>query len=329
VDEVQEFGRRVPGAHSEADEAAARAPRLRTTAGSVEFDTRPWLMGIVNATPDSFSDIRGQQTLEQQVALARELLSAGARIIDIGGESGVTNRPQVDPAEEIARVVPLIERVTHDLDAVVSVDTYKPAVAKAAIDAGAAIVNDVSGLRDPALAELCAATGAGLVVMHTRAAPKQRRHDPNLDGRMVADVHAFLHERIELALEHGVQPEQLMLDPGPDFGKTPAQTVEILRALAGLHEFGRPLLLAVSRKDFVGAITGRGPRERLAGTLAAVAHGVDLGAHVVRVHDVAAAADFLAVRAVLNGDAELDPRLRLADELRLAHSRTSVRSAQG
>ena len=139
-----------------------------------------------------------------------------------------------------------------------SVDTYKPAVAQAAIAAGAAIVNDVSGLRDPELADVCAGTGAALVLMHTRAAPKQKLLDPTLDGLVGADVKRFLRERISVAMAHGVAFEQLMLDPGPDFGKTPAQTVEVLRELSGLHALERPLLLAVSRKDFIGAITLRG-----------------------------------------------------------------------
>jgi dihydropteroate synthase len=273
-------------------------------------------MGIVNATPDSFSDAGQNQTLSERVELARSLIEAGARLIDIGGESGVTNRPPVEPEEEIARVVPLIERVTGELGALVSVDTYKPAVARAAVAAGACIVNDVSGLRDPTLADVCAETGAGLVLMHTRAAPKQRLHDPAYDGRIVADVREFLEERIELATHRGVSFEQLMLDPGPDFAKTPAQTVQVLRSLEGLAELDRPVLLAVSRKDFVGALTRRAPRDRLAGTLAAIGHGVQAGAHVLRVHDVAAAADFLAVRAALNHEQEVNPDLRVADSLR-------------
>src|SRR6185312_12032000 len=276
---------------------------------------RPWLMGIVNATPDSFSDAGVHRTLEARVALARELLAAGADIVDVGGESGVTNRPAVDPQEEIARVVPLIERIAGELGAVVSVDTYKPAVAEAAIAAGACIVNDVSGLRDPALADVCGATGAALVLMHTRAAPKQKLLDPAYDGRMAADVAAFLRERIALARARGVADEQLILDPGPDFGKTPAQTVESLRRLDDLHALGRPLLLALSRKDFIGAITGRAPRERGAGTLAALAWGLDAGGHVFRLHDVAAAADFIAVRDVLAGQRELGADARLADAL--------------
>jgi dihydropteroate synthase len=187
------------------------------------------------------------------------------------------------------------------------VDTYKPAVAEAAIAAGAVMVNDVSGLRDPALADVCARSGAGLVIMHTRAAPKETLLDPAAYDDVVADVRELLRERMDAALARGVAAEQLLLDPGPDFAKTPAQTVAVLRALASLRELGRPLLLAVSNKDFVGAITGRPPRERLAGTLAAVAHGVDAGAAVLRVHDVAAAADFLRVRAVLGGEIELAP----------------------
>jgi dihydropteroate synthase len=273
-------------------------------------------MGIVNATPDSFSDGGERQTLEERIELARSLLEQGADLIDIGGESGVTNRPAVTPEEEIRRVVPLIAHVSRELGVPVSVDTYKPAVARAAIAAGASIVNDISGLRDPQLAEVCAQTGAGLVVMHNRAAPKQKLLDPGLDGHVMADVEAFLAQRIAVALERGMAFEQLLLDPGPDFGKTPAQTVEALRGFHRLHALGRPLLLAVSRKDFVGAITGRPPRQRLGGTLAAVGHGIDAGAHVLRVHDVAATADFMAVRAALRADVTVDSALRLHDQLR-------------
>jgi dihydropteroate synthase len=282
----------------------------------LELGGAPWLMGIVNATPDSFSDERGPRTLDDRVRLAAELVEAGARVIDVGGESGVTNRAPVSSEEEIDRVLPLLARIASELDTVISVDTYKPAVAREAIAAGAAIVNDVSGLRDPDLAEVCAQTGAGLVVMHTRAAPKEKLLDPSLDGRAFDDVELFLGERIKLAREHGVSDEQLILDPGPDFGKTPGQTVEVLRRLEELHAFGRPLLLAASRKDFVGAITGRPPRSRLPGTLAAVAHGVRAGAHMLRVHDVAEVTDFLAVRAVLEGEHELGAEVRLVDSLR-------------
>jgi dihydropteroate synthase len=294
------------------------APVLRwlTAGGPLELGERMWLMGIVNATPDSFSDVAAQRTLAQRVELARELLAGGADVIDIGGESGITNHAPVTPQEEIDRVVPVIEVVAGELGAVVSVDTYKPAVARAAIAAGATIVNDVSGLRDPELADVCAETGAGLVLMHTRAAPKQRLHDPAYDGVIAQDVRRFLTERIELATGRGMAFEQLMLDPGPDFAKTPSQTVEAMRGISELHALGRPLLLAISRKDFIGAITRRPPRQRLAGTLAALAFGADAGGHMARLHDISAAADYLAVRAALRGERTVGPELRLADDLR-------------
>jgi len=286
---------------------------------TLALGARPWLMGIVNASPDSFSDAGAYPDLEARVGLARELLAAGADVLDVGGESGITLRPAVAVGEEIARVVPLIERLAGELGALVSVDTYKPAVAAAAIAAGAVIVNDVSGLRDPELADVCAATGAALVLMHTRAAPKQRLQDPALYDDVVADVVEFLGERMALARSRGVRDEQLIVDPGPDFAKTPAQTIEVLGRLEELHALGRPLLLAVSRKDFVGALTGRVPRDRGAGTLAAIGWGVDAGAQILRVHDVTAAADFLAVRAALRGERAVDPGLALSEEIR--HSR--------
>ncbi len=279
---------------------------------------RPWLMGIVNASPDSFSDAGAYPDLDARVARATALLEAGADIIDVGGESGITLRPPVTVAEEIERVVALIAQIAGTLGATVSVDTYKPAVAEAAIAAGAVIVNDVSGLRDPELAAVCARTGAALVIMHTRAAPKQRLQDPELYRDVVADVLAFLGERMQVARDQGVADEQLILDPGPDFAKTPAQTIELLGRLGELHALGRPLLLAVSRKDFVGALTGRAPGERLAGTLAAIGHGLDAGAQILRVHDVAAAADFIAVRAALRGDAPVDARIAVDDAIRHA-----------
>jgi len=270
--------------------------RLRACDRVLELGPRPLLMGIVNASPDSFSDGGRHRTLGERVQLAAELLAA--------------------VEEEIERVVPLIERVASELGAIVSVDTYKPAVARAAIAAGASIVNDVSALRDPALAALCAQTGAALVVMHTRAAPRERMQDPDLYGDIVSEVVVFLRERTEVAIAAGISPEQLIVDPGPDFAKTPAQTIRLLADVGRLHELKLPLLMAISRKDFIGALTGRPPRERLAGTLAALAHGVDAGAHIFRVHDVAAASDFLTVRAALAGTHEPGRDLALGEELR-------------
>ena len=285
---------------------------------TLELGDRPRLMGIVNASPDSFSDAGEYLDLDARVARARVLLAQGADLVDVGGESAITRRPPIDADVEIARVVPLVRRLVAELDAVVSVDTYKPAVAAAAIEAGACIVNDVSGLRDPALADVCAATGAALVLVHTRAAPKQRLQDPALYDDVVADVCAMLSERMAVARDRGMRDEQILLDPGPDFAKTPAQTIAVLRRLDELLELGRPLLLAVSRKDFVGALTARGPRERLAGTLAAIGFGVDAGAHVLRVHDVAEVAEFLRVRAALRGELDVASDLSLDESLRHA-----------
>jgi dihydropteroate synthase len=275
--------------------------------------TQPLIMGIVNASPESFSDGGRYATLHDQVVRALELVEQGAHLIDVGGESGVTGIPAIDAEEEIRRVVPLVERLAAE-GVRVSVDTWKPAVARAVLAAGAEMINDVSGLHDVKLADACGEAGASLVVMHTRAEPKVKEF-PHYDD-VVEDVLQFIRERVEVALEHGVAPERIVVDPGPDFAKTPAQTVEVLRAIGTLRELGYPVLLAVSRKDFVGALTGRAPRERGAGTLAAVGAGVDAGAAIVRVHDVAATVDYLTVRAALAGEQAVDPALRLPDELR-------------
>jgi len=275
------------------------------------------LMGILNATPDSFSDGPGARTLDARLERARGLVDAGALVVDVGGESNVTNRPAISADEEIDRVVPVIAGVRALGEGVlVSVDTYKPTVAEAAIEAGASIVNDISGLRDPGLADVCARTGAALVVMHTRAAPKTKVLDADLYDDVVADVLAFLRDRIALAVSRGVAPEQILVDPGPDFAKTPAQTLEVLSRLDELHVLGRPILLAISRKDALGALNGRGPRERLAGTLAALGDGADRGAHIARIHDVREAADYLAVRAALRGDVAVQRDLQLPEHLR-------------
>jgi dihydropteroate synthase len=274
-------------------------------------------MGILNATPDSFYDGGRYPGLEALVRRGGELLEQGADLIDIGGLSAVTNRPPVSPNEEIERVAPLIERITKELGAVVSIDTYRPAVARAAIEAGAVLVNDPSGLSEPDLAKVCASARAALVVTHTRARPKQKLRDPRY-ADVTEDVKRFLRGRLQLARSLGVDVDRLLICPGPDLGKEPAQTVELLRRLGELHDLEQPILLSVSRKDFVGALLGRPPGERLAGTLAALAHGVRLGAQVLRVHDVAEVHDFLTVNAALRGEAPISSRLRLGDELRWA-----------
>jgi dihydropteroate synthase len=282
----------------------------------------PLLMGIVNASPESFSDGDSVGGLEAQVERALALCEDGADLIDVGGESGVTDRAPVSAEEEAARVVPLVERLAG-AGVAVSVDTWKAPVARAAVDAGAVMVNDVSGLSELGVADACAASGAALVLMHTRVPPKVKAF-PAYDD-VAADVVEFLRSRMAVALDRGVRDDQIVLDPGPDFAKRPAETVEVLRRLRGLVALGRPVLLAVSRKDFVGALTGRAPGGRGAGTLAAVGEGVDAGAAIVRVHDVAAVRDFLDVRAALRGERDVPADLTLDPALRREDVRVRVR----
>jgi dihydropteroate synthase len=273
--------------------------KLRLREATVDLSPgRPLLMGIVNAGPDSFSD-PGDRSFEQLADRARQLAAQGAALIDVGGESGRTDRPAVPEEEEIDRVAPLVETLAAD-GLLVSVDTWRAPVAAAALATGAAMINDVSALSDPGVARACAQTGAGLVVTHTRLPPKTKGF-PDYDD-VVADVARLLGERSRAARDLGVDPEQLVLDPGIDLAKTPAESVEVLRRLSELHQLGRPLLLAVSRKDFLGALTERLPAERDAATLAALGAASEGGAHILRVHDVAAARDYLQVRAALAGE---------------------------
>jgi len=273
--------------------------------------SRPVLMGIVNATPDSFSDRQGPKELDELAARGLAQMEDGAAIVDVGGESGRTDTEAVPVEEEIARVVPLVERLAAH-GALVSVDTWRAPVARAALAAGAAMINDVSGLSDASIASACADTRAGLVITHTRAAPKTKAF-PGYDD-VVADVLGFLDARMGAAEALGVAPEQIVLDPGIDLAKTPAESIELLRRLPDFAPLGRPLLLAVSRKDFVGALTKRPPATRDAGTLAAVGAAVRGGARIIRVHDVAGARDYLRVHEALAEGA--DRALELATELK-------------
>ena len=273
--------------------------------------SRPVLMGIVNATPDSFSDRQGPKRLDELVEHALGKVEDGAAIVDVGGESGRTDTEAVPVEEEIARVVPLVERLAAR-GLLVSVDTWRGPVARAALAAGAAMINDVSGLSDESIASACGDVGAALVITHTRVAPKTKAF-PGYDD-VVGDVHGFLEERMRAAEALGVAPAQIVLDPGIDLAKTPAESIEVLRRLPELATLGRPFLLAVSRKDFVGALTERPPAARDAGTLAAVGVGVRGGARIVRVHDVAGAHDYLSVREALSEGA--DSTLELASELK-------------
>ena len=284
---------------------------LRDTAVDVAQGA-PLVMGIVNATPDSFSDRQGPKQLDELAARAFALAEQGADIIDVGGESGRTDKAAVSEDEEAERIVPLVRRLAG-AGIAVSVDTWRAGPARAALDAGAAMLNDVSGLAEPALAAMCADSGAALVITHTRAEPKTKAF-PGYDD-VVADVAALLAERAATAIEAGVAREALVLDPGIDLAKTPAESIEVLNRLPELYGLERPLLLAVSRKDFVGAVTGRAPAERGAGTLAALEPALAAPAAIVRVHDVAAAVDFLAVRRALLGRETLDGG-GLAEDLR-------------
>jgi dihydropteroate synthase len=275
------------------------------------------VMGVVNASPDSFSDGGEHNDLTSRLALAEQLISEGADIVDVGGQSAITGVPEVDPEVEAELVVPLV-RAIHERwpDVIVSVDTYKPLVAERTLEAGAGIINDVSGLLYPEVARLCAHHGAALVLMHTRSRPKVRLVDPAFYDDVVADVTTFLKDKIAEAVGLGVPEESLILDPGPDFAKTPAQTIEVVRRLDEVRALGRPLLLALSRKDFVGAILKRRPSQRLAGTMAAIAHVATEPGNIVRVHDVAATRDVLAVVDVLSGRAEVPADYELPMNLR-------------
>jgi dihydropteroate synthase len=272
---------------------------------------RPLLMGIVNAGPDSFSD-PGRHEPDELVERGLELVQAGAALIDVGAESGRTDRRPVSEDEEAARMAPVVKGLA-DAGVAVSADTWRAGPARAALEAGAAMLNDASALADPKLAEAASATGAALVLTHTRTAPKTKAFRAYDD--VVADVTGLLGELAERARGLGVAGDQLVLDPGVDLAKTPAQSIELLRRLDAVAALGRPLLLALSRKDFVGALTGRGPAERDPGTLAAIGAAAGAGPAIARVHDVRGAADFLAVRAALDGD-RAPADLTLAEHLR-------------
>jgi dihydropteroate synthase len=296
---------------SKAPPQARLVLRDRTLAWS-----RPLLMGVVNANPDSFSD-PGPRTLESVVDRAVELVAEGADIVDVGAQSAITGRPPMEPAAEARLVAPVVERIRSACPgAVLSVDTFKPAVAEAALGAGAHLINDVSGLRDRDVARLCAAAGAGLVVMHTAAPPLTRLQDPDRYVGVAEEVAEFLALGVAAARDEGVAAESIVVDPGVDFTKTPAQTVALLRRIDRIVALGYPVLLALSRKDFVGALTGRPPSQRDAASLGAVAAVRHVAGQILRVHDVVATRDFLVVLDAVAGAVEVDEGLRLPETLR-------------
>jgi dihydropteroate synthase len=259
----------------------------------------PKLMGVVNVTPDSFSD--GGLFLDAGAAVEHglELAAQGAEILDVGGESTRPGAAEVSEEEELARVVPVVAGLAEA--ATVSIDTSKVAVAEAAIDAGASIVNDVTALRrDPGIGALCAERGAGLVLMHMQGDPRTMQESPEY-ADVVDDVKAFLAERLEAAVAAGVDEERVWLDPGIGFGKNLDHNLELLRRLGELHELGRPLVVGASRKSFIGKIDGSAVGDRLGGTIASSVLAAAEGADVLRVHDVAEAAQAVRVATAILG----------------------------
>jgi dihydropteroate synthase len=249
----------------------------------------PFFMGIVNATPDSFSD--GGQYLARDAAFAQaeRLAEEGADLVDVGGESTRPGAPDVPVDEEIARVVPVIAALrSRGVTVPISIDTRKAQVARAALDAGADLVNDVTGLADPALAALVAERGVPVVLMHMRGAPSDMQSHA-VYGDVVEDVAGELAGALRRAEAAGVRRDQVILDPGIGFAKTAEHNLALLAAIPRLRALGRPLLVGPSRKSFIGAVTGAPVSERLPGTLAAVAACVLAGAEFVRVHEVAQA----------------------------------------
>jgi dihydropteroate synthase len=256
----------------------------------------PVVMGVVNVTPDSFSD--GGEWLDPAAAIAHglALVAQGAAILDIGGESTRPGAQPVSAAEELRRVLPVLEGLAG-AGARLSIDTSKAAVAAAAIDAGATIVNDVTALRgDARMAALVAERGCDVCLMHMLGEPRTMQHDPRYDD-VVDDVHAFLRARLQHAVAHGIDEQRVWLDPGIGFGKTIDHNLELLARLDEIVALGRPVVVGTSRKSFLGAITGRDAGDRVAGTIATNVVALARGASVFRVHDVAEAHDALAVAA--------------------------------
>jgi dihydropteroate synthase len=254
----------------------------------LDLGSRTHVMGILNVTPDSFSDGGQYADAERALAHARDMAAAGADIIDIGGESTRPGAAPLAEEDELRRIIPLIERLSSELTVPISVDTYKSSVAKRAIEAGAAIVNDISGLRfSHDMANVVADSGAAVVIMHIKGTPRDMQRDPVYDD-VVGEVMAYLEEGIAIAVKAGVDREKILIDPGIGFGKTLEHNLIILNRLEEFRALGRPILLGTSRKKFIGAILGIPvPEHRGDGTAATVALGIERGAQVVRVHDVA------------------------------------------
>jgi dihydropteroate synthase len=263
--------------------------------GRFEFDLeRPLVMGIVNVTPDSFSDGGEHDDTDSAVAHARRLIEEGAQILDLGGES---TRPGADPvsvADELARLLPVIEAL-RDCGVPLSIDTFKPEVMRAALDAGADMINDIYGFRQPGAVEAVAQSRCGLCVMHMKGEPRTMQAAPPEYTDLIGEIGLFLGARAHKLRAAWVDPRRIVLDPGFGFGKTGDQNFQLLRRLSGLRSIGYPLLIGLSRKTMIGQATGRPVGDRLPGSIAAALACVARGASIVRVHDVAATVDALKV----------------------------------
>ena len=255
----------------------------------------PVIMGILNVTPDSFSDGGRHTTLQAAEAQALRMLADGAGIIDIGGESTRPGATPVSADEECARVLPVIKHLAARIEAPISIDTVKASVARAAVEAGAVIINDVTGMTgDPDMAAAVAETGAGIVITYHRG-----EADAGIDA--VADMCAFFDRSFETAARLGIGNERIWLDPGVGFAKTPRQNLEVIAGLEMLARYGCPVLVGLSRKSFIGHVTGRAVNDRLAGTLTAHLMALQRGARILRVHDVAEHTDMLRLFQAIEG----------------------------
>jgi len=263
--------------------------------GRFEFDLeRPLVMGIVNVTPDSFSDGGQHDDTDSAVAHARQLIEEGAQILDLGGES---TRPGADPvsvADELDRLLPVIEAL-RDCGVPLSIDTFKPEVMRATLDAGADMINDIYGFRQPGAIEAVAQSRCGLCVMHMKGEPRTMQAAPPEYTDLLGEIGLFLGSRAQKLRAAWIDPRRIVLDPGFGFGKTADQNFQLLRRLSSLRSTGYPLLIGLSRKNMIGQATGRPVGDRLPGSIAAALACVSRGASIVRVHDVAATVDALKV----------------------------------
>ena len=259
---------------------------------------QPKVMGVLNVTPDSFSDGGRYAGVDAALARAERMVEEGAAVVDVGGESTRPGASPVSVEEEIRRVAPVIERLVSRIAVPVSVDTSKPGVIRAAVDAGAQMINDVRALRLPGALAAAAASGAAVCLMHMRGEPDTMQSAPAYTD-VIAEVRGFLEARVAACLSAGIARQRLCIDPGIGFGKLPEHNLASLAGLAGIGEPSLPIVVGVSRKSLVGIITGRPPAERLAGSVAFAALAVARGARIVRAHDVAATVDAVKVAAAL------------------------------